>query len=73
MKEKKKNFIKIENFSFVKDTVRIKRQAADWMKVLQNTSDKGLMYTKYSKNFQNSTVRRQTTLASPQKRNGQSI
>lgn len=57
------DFIKMENFCSLKDTVKkIRRQATDWKKVfLQNTHLIKEFYPECIKNPRNSIIRKQTT------------
>lgn len=57
------NLIKIKNFCCAKDNVkRIRAQTTDWEKYLQKTHLIKNCYPKYTKNSENSTVRKQTSL-----------
>ena len=50
MKEKtnRRDFIKVKNFFFEEDTVRVKRQVTPWAKMFAKyISDKGLLYEMY--------------------------
>ena len=50
MKEKtnRRDFIKVKNFFFEEDTVRVKRQVTPWAKMFAKyVSDKGLLYEMY--------------------------